>query len=363
MDRLARYLQRQFFAQALAIFLAGGALIWLMQLLRLFDLVSAQGQNFFTLMGQSALTTPTFARSILYVCFAIGLVRGLKGLQASRELHTIHAAQRTRALWQAVALFTLAGTISVTAIANWVEPNARRISTAWSAEIAADVVGRAMVPGRYSEIGDGLVFAIENRLNDGTLVGFFFDDTTNADSRRTYFADTARVFVDETGYQLILNDGAVQYESPGRGGLSQIRFAQYHISLASLMEAATPSGGRDQMDSLALLNRILAGESDAEAARDVLVHRLADSLRTLAICLLAVAMCGFPHGARTGGKFPVELVILVVAFGEQAFATFSGGGMMHLVSPTIVLLCGTALLARRLVRADIMPSRFARRSL
>src|SRR5690606_273149 len=107
MDRLSRYLQGQFFAQALTIFAAGGALIWLMQLLRLFDLVSAQGQNFLTLMGQSALTTPTFARSILYVCFAIGLVRGLRALQASRELHTIHAAQRTGSLWRAIISFTL----------------------------------------------------------------------------------------------------------------------------------------------------------------------------------------------------------------------------------------------------------------
>src|SRR5690554_3343869 len=137
MDRLSRYLQRQFFAQALTIFAAGGALIWLMQLLRLFDLVSAQGQNILTLMGQSALTTPSYARSILYVCFAIGMVRGLRALHASRELHTIHAAQRTSSLWKAVASFTIIGALAVTAVANWIEPHAKQLSADWSAEIAA----------------------------------------------------------------------------------------------------------------------------------------------------------------------------------------------------------------------------------
>lgn len=363
MDRLSRYLQKQFLAQALTIFAAGGALIWLMQLLRLFDLVSAKGQNFLTLMGQSALTTPTYARSILYVCFAIGLVRALRALQASRELHTIHAAQRTPALWQAIVLFTLTGAIAVTAVANWIEPHARRVSADWSAEIAADIVGRALVPGRFSEIERGLVFSISARRPDGTLVDFFFDDATNRDTRRTYFASTASVFQDEDGYQLILNDGAIQYENMARRGLSQIRFVQYHISLANLIDAASATRGIDQADSVELLMQLQAEElSNPRAAIETLHSRLADTLRALALCALAAALCAYPDGKRAAKRLPMELIILLVAFAEQAVSAFSGGGANHYIAPSVLLTFSLLLLWAKSRRATFGLGWPARRS-
>ncbi|RDE09869.1 LptF/LptG family permease [Pelagibacterium lacus] len=353
MDRLALYLQRQFFAQALTIFIAGGVLIWLMQLLRLFDLVAAQGQNLLTLMGQSALTTPTFARSILYVCFAIGLARGLRALQASRELHTIHVTQKTGSLWKGIAAFILIGTAGVTLVTNIIEPNARRASADWSAEIAADIVGRALVPGRFTQVEDGLVFSISARRSDGTLVDFFFDDTTNP-TRRTYFAQTAAVFQDEDGYQLVLNNGAIQYESADQGSLSQIRFTQYHISLASLLDAAAVSRGIDQADSLTLFAQILSGEATGRTVR-TLHERLADTIRTLALCALAAAICAFPDGRRSGRSVPVELVLLLVAFAEQAVSAFSGGGAAHYVAPSLLLLVAAAIFYARLRWAFILP--------
>lgn len=354
MDRLSRYLSKQFFAQALTIFAAGGALIWLMQLLRLFDLISAKGQSFFTLMGQSALTTPTYARSILYVCFAIGLVRALRALQASRELHTIHAGQRTAALWQAIAVFTITGAIAVTALAHWIEPQARRVSSDWSAEIAADIVGRALTPGQFSEIESGLVFSISGRRPDGTLTDFFFDDSTNADTRRTYFAETANVFQDEDGYQLILNDGAIQYESGARQGLSQIRFVQYHISLASLIDAASPARGIEQTDSFALIAQLQSGEiRSPQWALDTLHGRFADGLRALALCLLVAALCGFPDGRRAGRRLPMELVVLLIAFAEQAVSAFIGGGVRHYIAPSLLLSFSLGLFWVKTQRASL----------
>ncbi|WP_404404344.1 LptF/LptG family permease [Pelagibacterium halotolerans] len=359
MDRLSRYLTAQFFVQALTIFLAGGALIWLMQLLRLFDLVSSQGQNILTLMGQSALTTPTYARSILYVCLAIGLVRGLRALQSSRELHTIHAAQRTPALWSAIIAFTVIGTLAVGAVAHWAEPLARRVSAEWSADIAADVVGRALVPGQFTELEDGLVFSIGGRRADGTLADFFFDDTTH-DTRRTYFAETARVFKDTSGYQLILNDGAIQYESAEQRGLSQIAFGQYHISLTSLVEAGRPDAGIEQLDTLALIEGLGLGTLDNPERALAAVHsRLADGLRAIAFCALAASLVAFPHGRRGGFRVPMELVILVIAFAEQAVSAFSGGGANHYVAPGLILAFAVALFAYRLRYAS-PPSMFRR---
>jgi len=355
MDRLTAYIARQFTAQALTIFLAGGVLIWLMQLLRLFDIVSAQGQNIFTLMGQSALTTPTYARSILYVCLAIGLVRGLRSLQQSRELHTIHAARRTDALWKAIAIFTLAGMLAVAAIAHWIEPRSRALSSEWSAQIAADVVGRALTPGRFSEVTSGLVATARGRNPDGSLAGFFLDDSSSP-TRRTYFAETARVLEDENGYQLILNNGAIQYEDEEREALSQIAFAQYHISVESLIDAASPQGGIEQLDTPALLAALEEGTLSArqqQPAWDLFHSRMADILRALTFSVLAASIMAFPHGRRSGRGVPMELTILIVAFGEQALTAFIGTGAYNYVAPSLLLVASILLLWRRLARAGV----------
>lgn len=357
MARLSRYLTAQFLAQALTIFLAGGTLIWLMQLLRLFDLVSAQGQNFLTLMGQSALTTPTFARAILYVCFAVGLARALRALATSRELHTIHAAGRIRALWGAIALFSLLGTAVVTINTHWAEPHARRISAQWSAEIAADVVGHALVPGRFTEVQPGLVFFISDRHADGTMVDFFFDDTTD-DTRRSYFAREAAIFQDDSGYQLVLDEGSIQYEDPGPAGLSQILFTQYHISLASLLEATSPELGFRMTDSFTLVARVLDGTA-TEAEIERLTERAADTARSLALCALAAALCAFPSGARGQRFVPIELAIVLVAFAEQAVSGFSGGGAMSFIGPMVLLAGALATIGMRASRAFVLP-RFSR---
>lgn len=339
MDKLSRYLQRQFFAQALTIFLAGGALIWLMQLLRLFDLVAAQGQNILTLMGQSALTTPTYARTILYVCFAIGLVRALRALQGSRELHTIHAAQRTSSLWKAITVFTLVGALAVSITAHFIEPASKQKSVEWSAEIAADLVGRSLTPGRFSSARDGLVFNIAERQSDGTLVDFFFDDTTNADTRRTYFAETANVYKDSNGYQLILNDGSIQYESRDATGISHIQFVQYHISLSTLIEESSPNRGLDQLSTPRLFELIADKNfKDSRTAYYLLHGRFADGLRALALALFVTAACAFPSGRRRDSKIPMELVVLIVAFGEQVLSGFMKGTAAFYAVPSVIII-------------------------
>ena len=58
MARLSRYLLRLFWSEAMALFAVAAFLLFLIQCLRLFDLVSDKGQNVLTLIGQALLTMP-----------------------------------------------------------------------------------------------------------------------------------------------------------------------------------------------------------------------------------------------------------------------------------------------------------------
>jgi lipopolysaccharide export system permease protein len=105
------------------------------------------------------------------------------------------------------------------------------------------------------------------------------------------------------------------------------------------------------------LDLILKGISTGEwprATLEKLADRTAEGLRVLALCLLVLAVAGFPTGRRRPSMVPIEVVILTVAFVERAASTYLPGsavlsswsGSVLLVVFSIVLL----VLKMRLLR-------------
>ena len=76
MSRLSPYLTKLFVFEAVALTSVVVFLLYLVQSLRMFDLVSAKGQDLLTLAGQAALVMPAVAVIFLYVCIGIGLAPG-----------------------------------------------------------------------------------------------------------------------------------------------------------------------------------------------------------------------------------------------------------------------------------------------
>ena len=148
------------------------ALAWLTRSLRLFDLVTAKGQDMLTLAGQASLITVPLGRETIYICLGVGIARALSVMQNSRELHTIHISGRISALWGAVALYIAVGTLAVVLLTNWLDPLSRRQMIDWSANIAADLVGRSLQPGQFTPVAEGVTLSIGGRQADGTVERF-----------------------------------------------------------------------------------------------------------------------------------------------------------------------------------------------
>ena len=213
MTRLAAYLVRIFSADALALFGVASLLLFLVQCLRSFDVVTVKGQDFLTLVGQSLLSMPTLAIAFTHVCIGIGLARGLRSLQLSQELHIIHASRRTRALFGAIATYTLACTAIIFVLVHVLEPATKRYFNTWAASVAADLVSRTLTPNRFVEFAPGVTLVIGSRGFNGEIGTFFADDRRSAGVRRTYIAQSASVSSDDQGYVIQLRDGSVQYMS------------------------------------------------------------------------------------------------------------------------------------------------------
>src|SRR5689334_21282880 len=121
MSRLTRYLLKLFSVEAMALFVVATSLLFLIQLLRLFDSIAARGQGLLTLLGQALLGIPSIGIAFLYICLGIGLGRALRNMQGSSELAIIHSSQLLGGLLRAIVAYIGFGVLALLLIAHIVE--------------------------------------------------------------------------------------------------------------------------------------------------------------------------------------------------------------------------------------------------
>lgn len=345
MSRLSVYLVRLFSRDTLALFGVMAGLLFLIQCLKIFDVVVVQGQDLWTLFGQAALSMPPLAIVIGYVCMGIGMVRAFGGLQASHELHIIHTNRQLPALFGGVALFAVGGALIILLASNFVSPWAAQRLNKWTAAVAADVVGRTLRPHHFNEVVPGISIVIGGRKSGGNVTDFFADDRRDPKMRRTYSASSARIGTNAQGYVLELHDGTLQYLSD-KGEFSQVAFKSYDVGLNRLTQPNTGNPGFEERSTLRLIRESLNNPD----AVHVIFDRLSEGLRAVAMCVLMASFCAFPSGRRGRARFPLELVPLLAAYLDKTItsniASYYGAGPLE--GPAVILATGIIILLFRL---------------
>jgi lipopolysaccharide export system permease protein len=249
---------------------------------------------------------------------------------------------------RSVLIFATLGAGFILALTNFVEPAARKQLSDWSASIAADLVGRTLVPHRFTQVAPDVVIVIGGRRDNGDIADFFADDRRDPQTRRTYIAKSATVAKDEKGYALQLRDGSLQYQ-PTSSRFSEISFGTYEIGLDRLTDPIENRNGLAEQDSVSIvLNSIQSGVWNADAMR-LLGERMAEGLRVIAVCLLVFALAGFPHARRARFEFPLELGVLTIAFAERGISTYAPGPafLTPFSGSAIIMLVAIGILVNR----------------
>lgn len=353
MARLSRYLLRLFTAEAAALFAVAAFLLFLIQCLRLFDLVADRGQSLFTLLGQALLGMPALGVVVFYVCAGIGLGRALRGLQDGSELLVIHANGLISPLLRAISAYAVAAAVIVLLLAHVVDPMSNRTTRLWSESIAADLVSRSMIPHRFTEVLDGVSMVIGSRDAQGQITDFFADDSRDSEVQRTYFAKRAVITRDEQGYILRMFDGTIQQLAAG-GRMSQISFARYDLAMDSLTGSPDSGDELTQTSSFEIIAQALATGQLPDARLRALLTRSVEGLRVLAICALVAAFAAFPSGNRRRPGAPIELVVLAAAFIERGVTSYA-----PIPRPFDLTFGATLLLAASVVIVAIRMHAFA----
>lgn len=361
MNRLSNYLARLFAAEAAAIFGVGLSILFLVQTLRLADVASVRGQGFLPLIGQILLNMPPLGMTFFYICVAIGLGRALRGLQASRELHILHVTQRLSALSGGIAIYIAGAAAAILIVAHLVEPYTTQQYNLARAQVAADLVGRSLVPNRFAEIMDGVTITVGGRRSNGEVTSFFADDR-RASPRRTYIATSALLIRDDRGYVMRLRDGAIQYRSDD-GGFSEITFASYDLAIDRLTAETDSGEERGDRSSIALVAAALATGDWPESLVEQLSRRSTEGMRVVVLCLLVSALSAFPSGRRREPLVPIEFTVLGAAFLERVLAQYvrADGPLSPMTGVIVVGAFAVVLLTARLrVFAPLPPKAFGR---
>lgn len=319
MTKLSRYLAKEITFQALPLFIIAALLVWVTQVLRLFDIITTKGQGIFTLLLQSSLTTPRLAMVLIYITMGIGLARILRSMQQSRELHSIHSLKLTSSFWQALGVFIFGGMIIVTIVANVINPWSLKVYAELNEEITANLISTTLNPNRFSEVSPNLVVVIGSRSPSGKILDFFADDRRDPKTHKTFISKEAEIVYDDEGYNISLINGTAQFMREDNQ-FTQINFNKYEISLKRLDVSIKQSAIRETGSVQLILEGMKKGKISTAIWKE-LNTRFSETLRVLALCLLVGAIASYPHAGRGKSLLPLEAVVLLIGLGERALGT------------------------------------------
>lgn len=340
MNRLKRYLVGQFANEAVTLFAVAISIIFLVECLRIVDAGSVRGQGLLVLGTQVFLSLPSASMAFVHVCIGIGLARALRIMQSTRELHILHVSGKLGALAKAVAIYAASGAVVLLLIAHVIDPAASRENSAIRSRVAADLLGRSLVPNRFAEVTKGVTVTVGGRKAGGEITSFFADDRRQ-ETRKTYIAESAVISLDDQGYVLQLTNGTVQYRTP-EGKFSEIAYDHYDLAFERLTGEADTGDNSANAPSLEIVAAALEdGWTNARLRK--LSERTVEGLRALSICLFVFALAGFPSGRRREPRLPIEITVLGASFFERVLNTYAPGEGWLKPLTGIVVLTGISL--------------------
>lgn len=355
---LFRYLTGQLIVRTLLLLVVLSALIWLIQMLRTFSIVTEKAQGFGVLAYLAFLFLPQIAQSLLFISLTLAAAQILVQMNRSFELHVIHGADLVGTLFGAVLAVSIGFTALSGLLTLYLTPHAYNLQRPVFRQIDADILGRSLSIGGFVEIAQDVTISVELDPENRAKRIFFLHDARGDVAETTYFSTDARLDERNGEQAIILIDGSSQNFDKQAKTMSTSTFAQYRIDLVELTERDL-SRARKLKETFTseLVGKVLADDGAGQAEPEIseIALRLSEPLYVFIAPLLAFALLGYPAQSRTRAM-PMELIIFVIILVVRGFGLAATGvaatdaSKIHLdfVPPGLILLAviGLALWRR-----------------
>lgn len=329
MGRIARYILATAGGAFIAALATLVAMVWVTQVLRRFDLLTAQGQTIFVFFKVTGLALPMLMLVIAPIALFLAIGYTLNKLNSDSELVVMSAAGLGpwQIFWPLAGLTLAVSAVSI-AISADIGPYTMRKLRDQIALVNADIVTNVAVPGRFTTIEKGLTFHVRERAPGGILLGIFVHDGREPASPITYLAERGRIISLPTGLILVLEQGSLLRGSGKNSNM--VEFERYGFDLSqfthNVSQITYRPSDRPLMELISPPPDDPLYKQDPGRFRIELHKRLSAPLYPFAAFIIAFAFLGAPcttrqsRGLAIAGAIAAFSAVELIGFGTSGFA-------------------------------------------
>lgn len=309
MDRLTWYVFRQALMVALSVGVILSAAVWLLQSLRLVDLIVNRGLSLGLFVYLAVLLLPRFVDVVLPIAIFTGIVFVYAKLISESELVVMRASGMSQwALAKPALLIGAAGLLALYAMAFYFLPASNRAFKDLQFEIRNKFAAALIQEGVFNTLSDTLMVYVKRRDPKGDLIGLLIENTSDKDKPITISAERGAIVDTPDGPHILMVNGVRQQYDHTTGKLSSLSFKSYTLDLAALRNAPTV---RDRQPEELYLTELLDNLNNPTLLVE-LNMRLAGPLAALSMAAIPI-LCLLPGEFNRRGQARRILAAIAVA--------------------------------------------------
>ncbi|MGC6511678.1 MAG: LptF/LptG family permease [Parvibaculales bacterium] len=239
MPRYSLYITRQLLGPILLITVMLGGMGWIIQAVRLLELLGGQTDSVLTYFGLTLLTLPRILAMVIPIALFCGTLYGLNKMTQDSELLVLSATGISR--WQltfpALGIAAIV-TAVVLACTLWLSPLSLQKLRDHRHAVQNDLARTLIKDGAFHNPAKKLTVHSRYRGEDGTYHGLLLHDARQADSIVTYVAREGAIIYSDDTPKMLLIDGSIHTPSDN-GPTNILRFKEYVYDMSAI---APPAG-------------------------------------------------------------------------------------------------------------------------
>ena len=353
MNGITRYVLRQTLAIMLFVAVSFTAAVWLVQSLRLIDLIVSRGLSLGLFLYLAVLILPRFIDVVLPIAVFIAILFTYNRLLSESELIVMRAAGMSQAalarpgLTAGALAFALLMSFSI-----YFLPASNRAFKDLQFEIRNRFASVLLQDGIFNTLSDDLTIYVRGRDTDGDLVGLLIHDTRDPDKPITIVAERGTFVDTDNGPRVLMVNGSRQQYDRATQKLSVLTFDKYTLDLGAYRDAPGLRGR--EPDELFLPELLFGHTRPGDTSHMIEANlRLINPLTALAFCAIPLACLLTGEFNRRGQTRRVLLAIglafafetLDIAFKNLAGRTLAAVPLLYL--NVLLPIAGTAWLLWR----------------
>lgn len=209
------------------------AVLWMTQILRELDVVTAKGQTIWVFFILTILAMPTIIQVIAPIAFLIAVIFTLNALNADSELPVMSAAGASRVVvGRPVLVFAIILFLATAFLHHVVTPASRVTLRDLISRVRADIIATVVKDGGFRRVEKGLTIHIREKAPDGSFRGIFVSDERNKTESLQYLAETGLLVDRGSSAFLVMQKGDLIRETKPSGSTNIVRFETYAFDLS-----------------------------------------------------------------------------------------------------------------------------------